>query len=437
MIVLMTDGHDNENADPGAAAAIAKAAGITVYVVAVDVGGVAYPRDYSSGCYFSDFLPSCIDEPTMLEAAGDISRLFVVNTFAGLADDVATGVINSIEVPCATRASLALGLDVEPVAVPTASSGEVNVTGTTVTWALDSVGESESLIIAVDYCQCEHRETAVDFLTSATYADDETNDPSLSDLLDLTAQMTELCPTPAPTPPPSPSPTPQPTAIAPDTLFVGVMDTADGAWEAVYSPDGTHVYLTGKDSDSVVAFEVEPSDGGLTMVGEADLTNGEEPGAGTLDGPTALAASPDGRCLFVVSAGSGSLTSLRVDGGSGGEGGSGNLTYAGTVSDVAFADAVDVVVSPPSGHHVYVSSPACGCIMAFAANAETCGLTYLSSVTESLVSPAGMSMSPDGLSLYGTDSEASGGAIMLFSRNPNSGELALRQTIVDGEGPLM
>lgn len=202
----------------------------------------------------------------------------------------------------------------------------------------------------------------------------------------------------------------------------------------MYSPDGTHVYLTGSESDSIVAFEVDPSDGDLTMVGETSMENGE-PGAGTLDGPTALAASPDGRCLFVVAAGSGALTSLAVDGDSGGDAGSGNLTYAGAVSDAALADAWDIIVSPPSGDHVYVSSPACGCIITFAADLETCGLTYVSNVTEPLVSPAGMSLSPDGLFLYGADSGASGGALMSFSRNPDSGELALTQTLFDGGGP--
>ncbi|CAN0431888.1 unnamed protein product, partial [Ectocarpus sp. 8 AP-2014] len=224
-------------------------------------------------------------------------------------------------------------------------------------------------------------------------------------------------------PSPTPGPSPQPTAIAPDTLFVEVMNATDGAWEAVYTPDGTHVYLTGKESDSIVAFEVDSSDGSLTMVGDF--------GAGTLDGPTVLTPSPDGRCLFVVAAGSTSLTSLSINGA-----GSGTLTYAGTVSDAALAEAWDVVASPLLGDHVYVSSPACGCIITFAADLETCGLTYVSNVTESLVSPTGMAVSPDGLFLYGTDSVASGGALMLFSRNPQTGELALLQTISDSEGEL-
>lgn len=199
MMVVMTDGHDSAGGDPAAAAAIAKAAGIAIYVVAVDVGGTS-----QSGCYFSNFLPSCIDEPTMLTTAGDLSRLFVVTTFAGLADNVATRVIDKIEVPCATGAVVTVGLDIEPVAVPAVSFGDVDIAGTTVTWTMDSVGDSATMTYATDYCQCDNQATAVDFMTSATYTDDESNDPDLSSLIALTAQVSELCQTPAPTQPPTP-----------------------------------------------------------------------------------------------------------------------------------------------------------------------------------------------------------------------------------------
>lgn len=201
MMVVMTDGHETGGGDPAAAAAVAKAAGVTIYVVAVDVGGVASPR---SGCYFSSFLPSCVDEATMLTTAGDLANLFVVNTFAGLANNVAASVIDEIEVPCATNAAVTVGLDIEPVAVPAVSFGEIGITGTTVTWTMDSVGESVTMTYAADYCHCEYRASAIDFMASATYTDDESNNPDMSSLVALTAQVNELCQTPAPTQPPTP-----------------------------------------------------------------------------------------------------------------------------------------------------------------------------------------------------------------------------------------
>lgn len=129
----------------------------------------------------------------MLQVAGAPERLFVVDTFAGLADDVAGDVIAGIEVPCATGATFTVDLDIAPVDIPEVTSGDLAVSGTSVTWTMDSIGESAVMTFAADYCGCEYTETSVDFLTGATYTDNEANDPSFSGLLDLTAQITNLC----------------------------------------------------------------------------------------------------------------------------------------------------------------------------------------------------------------------------------------------------
>ena len=190
-MVLMTDGHDSGNTDPAGEAALAAEAGITMFVVAVDVTSAASPT-----CDNSDFWPSCIDEATMLQVAGAPERLFVVNTFESLTDTVQHDVLAGIGIPCATDATLKLELDKEPIAVPAVSSGEVEISGPTVTWTMGSVGDSANMTFAVDYCQCEDQRATVEFIASATYTDDEANHPSLLGLLDLTAQITELCPTP-------------------------------------------------------------------------------------------------------------------------------------------------------------------------------------------------------------------------------------------------
>lgn len=205
------------------------------------------------------------------------------------------------------------------------------------------------------------------------------------------------------------------------------------------------MFLSGKESNSIIVFEVDPVDGSLVMVAEASTNSSlnsmggsfssvvmAPPGA--LDGPAAIAASPNRMCLFVAALGNGSLTSLRI--GDSGGGGLANLTYADMVSDEALVEAWDVVVSPPDGDYVYISSPACGCIMTFAVDPETCRLTYESNVTEPLVAPLGMSASPDGSLLYGADSAASGGALVVFNRNLETGALTLLRTIPDGEGPF-
>lgn len=97
MMVVMTDGHDSgiSGFDPITEAELARAEGITVWVVAVDYGGTTIPQ---TGCHYSSFLPSCIDRDTMLTVAGATERLFEVVTFGGLADDVATEIISGVEV---------------------------------------------------------------------------------------------------------------------------------------------------------------------------------------------------------------------------------------------------------------------------------------------------------------------------------------------------
>lgn len=191
VMVVITDGHEGGNTDPAGEAALAAAADITIYMVAVDVTSAASPT-----CDNSDFLPSCIDEATMLHVAGAPERLFVVDTFESLTDSVLGDVLAGIGIPCATGATLSVELDKEPIAVPAVSSGEVQMNGTTVTWVMDAVEDSAAMTFAVDYCQCENQRTTVDFIASAAYIDDEKNEPNLFGLLDLTAQVTELCPTP-------------------------------------------------------------------------------------------------------------------------------------------------------------------------------------------------------------------------------------------------
>lgn len=192
IMVLMTDGHEGGNTDPAGEAALAAEAGITIYVVAVDVTSAASPT-----CDNSNFWPSCIDEATMLQVAGAPERLFVVDTFERLKESVVYDVLAGVGIPCpATDASLSLELDKEPIALPAVSSGGVEVMGTSVIWTMDSVGDMANMTFEVDYCQCEHRRTTIDFIASATYTDAEMNRPNLLDLLDLTAHVAELCPTP-------------------------------------------------------------------------------------------------------------------------------------------------------------------------------------------------------------------------------------------------
>lgn len=234
-------------------------------------------------------------------------------------------------------------------------------------------------------------------------------------------------PTPAPSPSPTPGPTPQPTVTAPDTLFIGVADLAedlDGAWEAVYSPDGAHVYVTGLGSNNVVVFDVDSVDRSLEVSQEGSFPGDGAAPASAFDGASELAASPNGECMYVAAVANESLTSLSMDAASG------SLAYADAFSGSAMGGASDLLVSP-DGEHVYVSSMACGCILTFGVDEGTCGIAYDTSFSTSLVLPTGLALSPDGDMLYATDFAL--GALLRLERDPDTGVLTLMQTLTDGD----
>lgn len=237
-------------------------------------------------------------------------------------------------------------------------------------------------------------------------------------------------PTPAPTPAPTIAPSPGPTAIAPDTLFVDAIEVEglDSAWEAVYSVDGSHVYLTG--SDRVTILDVDPETGQPESTGSRSSPPAGLP-ASAFDGVAEIATSSDGQCVFVAAVGgTGSISSLSLDSESG------NMTHVTTVSNNSdLLGAADLLVSP-DGTHVYVPSIDCGCILMFTVGgASTCALAASPTVVaSSLSAPRGMEFSPDGLSLYSTDSGSN--SLLRFSRDSMTGDLTLLQTINDGDDVL-
>ena len=79
---------------------------------------------------------------------------------------------------------------------------------------------------------------------------------------------------------------------APDDLGL------DGAFDVEVSPEGTHVYVLGRESDSLTAFARDMATGDLTHV--QTLRHGVG-GINGLDYPFQLTASPDGNHLYVVS----------------------------------------------------------------------------------------------------------------------------------------
>jgi DNA-binding beta-propeller fold protein YncE len=183
-----------------------------------------------------------------------------------------------------------------------------------------------------------------------------------------------------------------------------------GALDLVVSPDGESVYATSGQSDAVVSFSRDPATGGLTQTGciSDGGTGGDCQDGRALIGAAGLAASPDGKSVYVASGGSDDLAIFDRDPQTG------ELTQpAGTVQDrTALGEAFDVTVSP-DGENVYVASVASSAVAIFDRDPETAVLTQPAGAAgcistfvtacqtgRALGGADGIAASPDGRDVY-------------------------------------
>lgn len=179
------------------------------------------------------------------------------------------------------------------------------------------------------------------------------------------------------------------------------------------SPDGVHVYVTARRSDTLLVFRRDVTNDTLTFL---NLAIG---GANGLDGAERATVSPDGRVVLVASSVSNAvaafnrspdnnaipLLDVEQDGFDGVEG---------------LAGAVDVAVSP-DGSNVYVAGRADNAITVFALDATGDGLTFLGleqdgvDGIDGLGEISGVVVSPDGRHVYTTASLDD--ALQVFARD--------------------
>lgn len=189
------------------------------------------------------------------------------------------------------------------------------------------------------------------------------------------------------------------------------------------SPDGGHVYVPAVVDDAVVVFARDQTTGQLTWV-ETERNGLDTPDQP--DNPTAVAVSPDGHHVYVVTNWvdgaivvygrdevTGALTFIeRHDGGAGG------------VSGLASAWAVTV---SHDGGNVYVAGPGDDAIAVFERDGGTGALTFMGAVVDGEGGVDGIAgvfdvmLSPDDVFLYVAG--AFDNAIAIFSRG-GGGELS-------------
>jgi DNA-binding beta-propeller fold protein YncE len=228
----------------------------------------------------------------------------------------------------------------------------------------------------------------------------------------------------------------------------------DGAYEAVASPDGRHLYVASFSGDTLSVFVRNPATGRLTQPAGAAGCVIDGPfqsrcaGTPALDGPSGLAISPDGRHVYVglyathgVAAfarnrTSGALTPLPGSDACVSEGVNERECARGTALFGAGAVAVS-----PDGRHVYVASFWSDAIAVFARDAAGGALRQLEgrdgcardpiwveedtalacTVAPGIEGPSALALSGDGRHVYVAAFGA--GGLGVLQRDPASGRL--------------
>jgi 6-phosphogluconolactonase (cycloisomerase 2 family) len=91
---------------------------------------------------------------------------------------------------------------------------------------------------------------------------------------------------------------------------VGGVDGLNGPRSVTVSPDGKLVYVTGADDDAVAVFSRNSTTSGLTYLGaHLDGVGGVD----GLNGAVSIAASPDGKHIYVASFNANALATFSVE----------------------------------------------------------------------------------------------------------------------------
>ena len=248
-----------------------------------------------------------------------------------------------------------------------------------------------------------------------------------------------------------------------------------GADGVAVSPDGSTVFVSSSSSASVVAFSRDPATGALTRLGcfQGTPRPGGPCGAANLfSSASALAASTDSSALYVAAPLEGAISTLTPVSTTLAPSPGGSASVPSTPASNPSAPAatlasifktpppstyllnpciavngldgictvgtatqgLDALTLSPDGKQLYAAAPGSKAIDVFTIGAggtlsQTSCLKVqaphgLCSSGKLMSAPGELAVSPDGLSVYASDSMGSGGSVDVFDRNPATGALS-------------
>ena len=212
---------------------------------------------------------------------------------------------------------------------------------------------------------------------------------------------------------------------------VNGVDGLNGAYGLAVSPDGKHLFATGKDDHAVSWYILDSMNGTPSFGG---MLKDNQGGVDGLYNARTLSISPDGKHVYVAAAADDAISRFERNATSGA------LSYLGlSKQGVGGVDGLDSVIGlamSSSGDYVYSVSAADDAVAWFARNASDGSLSYQGRLKDGVDGVDGLnearhvSLSPDGHHLYAT--AISDDAVSWFGVNPSTGALAYGGQVKNG-----